>query len=281
MGRSESPSGTDYYPDGDSDEIPEHRATLADFMLDKYEVTVGRFRQFVDHYDAWRTPLGSNPQLGVGVNPNADANNRELTGWGKSWKPSVDDLPTDSTALVAGVSCDPNYQTWKDAADTNEAYPINCVTWFEAFAFCIWDGGRLPTEAEWEYAAAGGTLNRLYPWGNAAPDPSRANFNGSNVSPFVVVGSKSSANGTGAFGQEDLAGSMWEWVFDWYSDSYYGTTGRAAVCSNCANTTANSYRGVRGGGWFSETRNLRAAYRNDNDARNRDLVVGFRCARNP
>jgi formylglycine-generating enzyme len=281
MGRSETPGETDYYSDGDSDEIPEHRTTIADFVLDKYEVTVGRFRAFVGSYDTWHQPSAFNPRLGVGVNPNVDASNRGLTGWGKSWPPSADDLPADAAALVAGISCDPNYQTWKDTADTNEAYPINCVTWFEAFAFCVWDGGRLPTEAEWEYAAAGGMRNRLYPWGSATPDDSRANFNGSDVSPFVVVGSKGSPGSTGAFGHQDLAGSMWEWVFDWYSDRYYGTTEHAAVCNNCANTATNPYRSVRGGSWYSSPNNLRGAFRNNNDARNRDLVIGIRCARDP
>ena len=59
--------------------------------------------------------------------------------------------------------------TWTDAPGDNEQLPMNCVGFYEAFAFCLWDGGRLPTEAEWESVAAGGEENRLYPWGSTAP----------------------------------------------------------------------------------------------------------------
>ncbi len=61
-------------------------------------------------------------------------------------------------------SGDPDYYPG-GAPGTNETYAINCMTWYEAFAFWVWAGGRLPIEAEWEYAAAGGDENRLYPWG--------------------------------------------------------------------------------------------------------------------
>jgi formylglycine-generating enzyme required for sulfatase activity len=74
-------------------------------------------------------------------------------------------------------------------AEANDQYPMNCVNWYEAFAFCIWDGGRLPTEAEWEYAAAGGDENRIYPWGNDVAEPLPASYAATGNSPRIAVGS--------------------------------------------------------------------------------------------
>lgn len=253
------------------EEQPEHSATVSAFALDKYEVTVGRFRNFVGNYNTWH---GENPKSGDGVNPNASS-----TGWGQSWSDAAEDLPTDATALVSSLKCDSSYQTWTDSADPSseaEAYPINCVTWYQAFAFCIWDGGWLPTEAEWEYAATGGAQNRLYPWGSAGPDATRANFGSSDV-----VGSKMLSGGAGYFGHADLAGSMWEWAFDWYNSAYYGTAEAPSSCNNCTNSASGSNRVLRGGGWFDFASDLRAAYRDSSAPANRYYGVGFRCARTP
>jgi formylglycine-generating enzyme len=277
MGRSDSSSGSDYYPSGDAGELPEHNAALADFALDKYEVTVGRFRNFVDNYDAWHNAAVPNPQLGAGTNPTVEASSRDTTGWNQSWTPSSSDLPTGSTGLVTMLKCSSANQTWTDVASTNEAFPINCVNWYAAFAFCIWDGGWLPTEAQWEYAAAGGVQNLLYPWGSAAPDVSHANFQESapQGKPFLAVGSKLATGGAGYFGHADLAGSMWEWVHDWYGGSTYGS----ASCNNCVSTVRSSSRVIRGGGWDSTTVYLRATERTYRTVADRYANGGFRCAR--
>jgi formylglycine-generating enzyme len=272
-------TGTDYYQGGYSYELPEHSATVADFALDKYEVTVGRFRRFVNDYDAWHNATLPNPQLGAGMNPNVNASNRADTGWGKSWTATARDLPADSTDLVYGLKCATGYETWKDSADTNEAFPINCVNWYDAFAFCIWDGGWLPTEAEWEYAAAGGAQNRLYPWGNAEPDANRANYNFYYGTPLVAVGSTLATGGSGYFGHADLAGSVYDWVFDRFSITYYGTAAAPAPCDSCANTSWSVDRCIRGGGWSNPDFTLRAAFRNGSDPTVRAAGAGMRCAR--
>ncbi len=273
MGRSEVSSGSDYYPGADIGETPEHSASLTPFALDKYEVTVGRFRQFVNNYDVWRN---SHPGIGEGSNPNASN-----TGWGQSWTLAASELPATAVELEASIACDPMTQTWASSTGSapSEAYPINCVSWYVAFAFCVWDKGRLPTEAEWEYAAAGGSQNRLYPWGKVSPNANLANFLGSDNSAKVLVGSKLTTGGAAYFGHADLAGSSYEWVFDWYAAGTYGSTSSPIPCNDCANSTAGVARVIRGGGWGYLESELRSARRNGFPPSLRDDLFGFRCAR--
>ena len=259
MGRSAS--GTDAYASGDSDEQPEHDVTVSEFYLDTYEVTVGRFRRFVEQYD------GTTPSDGAGAHPLIAG-----SGWQAAWDIY---LPVDQAGLQSNLKCHGSYQTWTDTAGGNETYPINCVNWYESFAFCVWDGGRLPTEAEWEKASAGGAENRLYPWGPEAPSATTANFYGSDNSPYIDVGSH--AAGAGRWGHQDLAGSMWEWVFDGYDSGWYA--GGGSTCNDCANMSEASYRVLRGGGFFSAATFLRAANRGGDAPTNLGGSIGFRCAR--
>jgi formylglycine-generating enzyme required for sulfatase activity len=272
MGRSTSPTSSDYFPNAELQEVPEHPATVSSFILDKYEVTVGRFRAFVEAYTPWTPPAGSGAKRGTAS-----------TGWGQSWSASTTDLPASRDGLKAILNCYAEHQTWTDTRGANENAPINCVTWPLAFAFCVWDGGRLPTEAEWEYAAAGGDENRLYPWGSAPPSEARAVYLDSTAGiygrPTDPVGSK--PLGMGCFGHLDLAGSMWEWVFDWYSISFYGTSSAPRECINCANVegTNSPGRGIRGGCWQSGPRDHRAANRWRDPQATSVTDLGFRCAR--
>jgi len=274
MGRSDTSDSSakkdtsDAYTDASSctDETPQHDVTVSSFALDKYEVTVGRFRQFMANYEAWRN--AGNPKAGDGQNPNNPVIPNP-TGWVQSWTPPV------KADFIASLKPYSNCN-WTDATGTNEQYPINCVSWFEAFAYCIWDeGGRLPTEAEWEFAAAGGDQNRLYPWAGTTIDATRANYAGTSGTPKKAVGSYLA--GAGRFGHMDLAGSMWEWAFDWYLSGYYTQVGN--LCNNCTNAIESSYRVFRGGSWGGYAFTLRAASRSGFAPVSRHDNSGFRCAR--
>jgi len=246
-------------------------ATVSDFRLDTYEVTVGRFRQFVD------AGLGTQynpPPPGAGARTlNGMANQG---GWDPTWNTS---LTADTAALVAAVKCDPMFQSWTDTAGANESLPMNCITWFEAMAFCAWDGGFLPTEAEWNYAAAGGSEQRAYPWSNPASllviDCSYANYyacvNPPNGS-VNRVGSES-PKGDGRWGQADLGGNVYEWLLDWDTSLYINP------CNDCAQMTASTAREVRGGPFEYADIYLRTARRTGHTLDFRDYDVGMRCAR--
>jgi formylglycine-generating enzyme required for sulfatase activity len=184
----------------------------------------------------------------------------------------------------ANLACDP-YATWTVEPGENENRPINCVRWEEAYAFCIWDEGFLPSEAEWEYAAAGGSQQRAYPWGST--DPGTANqyaiygcyypsgppgFMCSGVSNIAAVGT--APLGAGLYGQLDLTGNTYQWTLDWYA-TY-------VACVDCAYLTPTSTRVIRGGSFSFDEATLFSPYRNSYpEAVNRDHAVGFRCARAP
>jgi formylglycine-generating enzyme required for sulfatase activity len=251
---------------------PSFAATVSDFRLDTYEVTVGRFRSFVASYPQ------SLPSPGSGKNP-SNASDR---GWDDSFRRA---MPPSQAELTASFRTGPygctDVLTWTSLPGENENRPINCITWFEAFAFCIGDGGRLATEAEWNYAAAGGDEQRAYPW--SSPPSSReidlthALYNPDGSSAIAPVGSRS-PKGNGKWGHADLAGSMWEWVVDGYSPAYAD----AIPCQDCASLSLEApTRVYRGGAFTSPASWLLSSVRISNGPSLRSPDLGARCARVP
>lgn len=253
------PGGTFYRSyDGLGFTDKSHPATVSDFVLDKYEATVGRFRAFVNAGMGTQTAA---PAAGAGAHPLIAG-----SGWDSAWNAK---LPADTTSLKTVLKCDstltPKFQTWTDTPGDNENRPINCLTWYEAFAFCAWDGGWLPTEAEWNYAAAGGSEQREYPWGSGI-DPSKASYSGVEESctgdgvpgctpaDVAFVGSKPAGNGR--WGHADLAGNLMEWTLD-----YFGNY--PMPCVDCANLVVDDCRAIRGGYFYYIPTNSRAAMRFD------------------
>ena len=262
---------------------PQYGATVADFRLDKYEVTVGRFRAFVGAVvGGWTPPPGSGKHAhvngGSGLAASGLPGGNE-PGWDTAWNTTLPSSAAtwDSPAYLA---CNPA-STWTPAPASNERRPINCIDWYQALAFCIWDGGFLPSEAEWNYAAAGGSEQRAYPWSSAYP-PGSSTISAANAvygggaAITEDVGSKSPA-GNGRYGQTDLAGNVWEWALDWYKTPYNETS-----CTNCAHLVAGSFRVIRGGSLSNDTFSLTASLRYGDDAPTvRYADVGARCARTP
>jgi len=258
---------------------PAFPATVANFRLDVYEVTVQRFSSFVH---AGKGTQKDPPAVDSGAHPLIPG-----SGWQLAFNAG---LTTDKDALVDALGCDPAlYDAFKIRPGQNETLPMNCVTWFEAMAFCIWDGGRLPTEAEWNYASAGGAEQRVYPMNTPDIDQNSVTFGcqsgDSTAEPgaplctfanYLPVGSK--PTGKGRFGHADLAGSVWERVLD-----YYNLPFRLTACDNCADlVSVPAGRGIRGGSlnWAKNyQRSLDRTVVNSETMDTRTNTVGIRCAR--
>ncbi len=277
----EVPGGTfdrTYMSDADGGATGETSpATISTFRLDKYDVTVGRFRQFVTAWDNGFRPgagSGKHAHLNGGqglVNVGADG------GFEPGWLAS-----DDSNLMPTKAPCG-SERTWTNTPGTQESLPINCVNWYEAYAFCIWDGAFLPTDAELGYATAGGSEQREYPWGNADPgalnqfaiyDCHYGPASCDSVDSIAPVGTP--ALGTGRWGQKDLVGNVWQWTLDYATDLPYGVP-----CFDCAFLTTTSQRVVRGGDFDSDPFTLSPAIPDSDPPTDREGIFGFRCARAP
>ncbi len=167
-------------------------------------------------------------------------------------------------SLVAEVDPQP-------AWSVSLAHPVVSIAWDEAVSFCQAVGGRLPTEAEWEYAARGGLDATVYPWGNEDPthregEPGGAAFEGD----AARVVRSFAPNGFGLF---DMAGNVWEWVSD------FGGLYAEGPATDPTGPDAGRVRVVRGGAYGDDAANLRLSNRTPNAPERVNVNVGFRCAR--
>jgi formylglycine-generating enzyme required for sulfatase activity len=149
-------------------------------------------------------------------------------------------------------------------------HPVTGVSWYDAEAYAEWTGKRLPTEAEWEYAARGGLAGEDYPCGDRI-DATLANFSRSEKGGSVPVASYP-ANG---FGLHDMVGNVSEWVADYYSGDYY----KKSPDKNPTGPKEGKFRVFRGGGWHTGPGCSKVFYRNGLPPNWVDFNVGFRCAK--
>jgi len=228
--------------DGMYDEKPAHNVHVDNFMMSKTEITVAQFKKFI-HATGYTTDAEKN---GYG--------HIYTTKWEKKY--------------AVNWKCDS-----KGNIRPNSEYnhPVIHVSWNDANAYCKWAGGRLPTEAEWEYAARGGVKKRL---------GMSLQYAGSNNIDEVAWYKENSGNKThpvsqkkpNAFGLYDMSGNVWEWCLDWYSEKYYINSPQ----NNPQGVSSGTYRVDRGGSAFINASDCRSTKRGKSAATYSSYYLGFR-----
>jgi formylglycine-generating enzyme required for sulfatase activity len=229
----------DTFGDGRSDEKPVHSVTVSSFKMSKYEVTNAQFAKFLNAYKSDEVKKG-------------EYKGQKMI-YGHKW----------GVKNVSG--------NWY-AAKGYENYPVVNVTWYGANEFCKFYGLRLPTEAEWEYAARSGGKNEK--WAGTSIEASLGDYawydkNSEGTHP---VGQKK-PNGLGLY---DMSGNVWEWCSDWYDEGFYQDCADYNISDNPENTKESSMRVLRGGSWGLNSDFSRTAVRGRYYASYRGYNLGFR-----
>jgi len=299
------PTGT-YQMGGDNseaqpDEFPKHRVNVVGFWMDTTEVTNEQFARFVKA-TGYVTTAERKPDW------------NEL----KKQLPPGTPKPADSEMVPASLVFVPSktpvelndysqWWAWKPGASWRHPhgpgsdlkgkarYPVVHISWFDAQAYCKWAGKRLPTEAEWEWAARGGLQNNIYPWGNegVSQGKTKANtwegnfpYRNTRRDGFYYLAPVASFNHNG-YGLYDMAGNVWEWCSDYYAADYYRQVGNSAVTnpqgparSNDPDEPYSVKRVVRGGSFLcndSYCSGYRVARRMKTSEDSGMEHLGFRC----
>ncbi|BAV08035.1 Formylglycine-generating enzyme, required for sulfatase activity, contains SUMF1/FGE domain [Filimonas lacunae] len=285
-----------------NDEYPKHKVKLNAFWIDATEVTNAQFRAFVKatgyvttaerkpDWDELKKTLPPNtpkPPDSVMVaaslvfhTTNGPVDLQDYNQWW-SWVPGASwQHPEGPGSSITG----------------KDNYPVVQVSWFDAVAYCKWAGKRLPTEAEWEFAARGGLLNHIYPWGNEHINTGKPKANSWEGSfPYkndkkdgfatLAPAKQFAANGYGLY---DMAGNVWEWCSDWYDAGYYATlpalsdNPKGPAKSNDPDELYTPKRSLRGGSFLcndSYCSGYRVARRMKSSPDTGLEHTGFRCVK--
>ena len=221
--------------EGRPDEYPQHKVSVAGFWIDATEVTNAQFSKFVDA-TGYVTTAEKKPdweemkkQLPPGTpKPSEDV----LVAASLVFAPPAHPVPLDDAS---------QWWSWKKGANWRhpqgegsdlkgkDNYPVVHISWFDAEAYAGWAGKRLPTEAEWEYAARGGVQDAIYPWGNEDIEKGKPKANtwqgsfpdkNTGWDRFQALAPVKSF-ASNQYGLYDMAGNVWEWCSDWYDANWY------------------------------------------------------------
>ncbi len=248
-----------------ADEKPLREVRLDSFAIDKYEVTNRQYRAFLDWVEA-------NGDASVRHAEQAEGKSHVPRYW-SNYNPLLSEERTKQLA------------PFSEETFLQDDMPVVGVDWFDAYAYAKWAGKRLPTEAEWEYAARGSD-QRLWPWGNewswglcniggdktGTDVRDKARDRDGFVYPAPVGSFPESASPFGCF---DTAGNVAEWCADWYSESYYAE----GPDRDPAGPKTGKHRSIRGGSSQSVPSGVRCAARAHQEPEFRKFTLGFRCAR--
>lgn len=241
--------------------VPRHSVEIASFLLDKTPVTNAQFFAFTRRF------------------PEEDPSDK-LAGV---------DQPFTEIDPRTRYGDHKNLKHWVNGhvPEGLENHPVVNVTWYDAVAYCQWLGKRLPTEAEWEFAARGGS-NRIFPWGDAPADPSRANYAQSKLGTTTAVASYA----PNPYGLYDMAGNVWQFTLDEWAPYSAKPAKSSKARKNSSSSELDFFsknkfdflsvttrRVIRGGSWGGAPINMWVEYRDSHPPDGAQPFVGFRCAK--
>lgn len=284
------------------DEFPVHKVKIDSFLIDKHPVTNAQFSEFVAS-TGYVTTAEQAPEW------------EEL----KKQLPPGTPKPPDSVLVPASlvfhspdtrVSLN-NHQSWwgwvpgadwkhpqgpGSSIEGKDDYPVVHVSWYDAQAYAKWAGKRMPTEAEWEYAARGGHDSFVYPWGNELVTAEKANFwqgtfpYSNNGDDGFLAASPVGSFSPNGYGLYDMAGNVWEWTADWYHEGYYIVLEQNGIADNPTGPLASldpaepgvAKKSIRGGSFLcndSYCAGYRASARMKSTPDSGMMHLGFRCVK--